>query len=123
MSSDPLPRAAQGSAGTQRGSTRVAVTVGVAIVAAVAITLAWHETDRPTRTQPPTPTPPEAMLLDHTGVEHTIERSGYTDVVCDNGISPPVHPRVSFSCVAAGAQHIAVTILNKKGDYVWTPTS
>jgi len=120
MYTTPRPRATQGSARSHGNVVRV-VAVALAVFAAALIAFALHENSR--SSMPQDPATPLRTLLDHTSVEHMIEQAGYTDVVCNNGINPVVLVRLSFACLAHGDQHIVVTILNDKGDYVWAPTN
>jgi hypothetical protein len=72
---------------------------------------------------PPTGTsaPGSRVVLDHTAVEQTIEKAGYTGVVCNGGQDPEVIVDATFPCTADGGKAITVTITSATGNYAWSP--
>jgi hypothetical protein len=60
-------------------------------------------------------------VLDHTAVEQTIEKAGYTGVVCNGGENPEVKKGATFTCTADGAKQITVTMTDDEGKYTWSP--
>jgi hypothetical protein len=63
------------------------------------------------------------VVLDHTAVEATIMRAGYTGVLCNGGENPAATAGVTFTCVAAAGKVIDVTITSADGRYTWSPSS
>jgi len=62
-------------------------------------------------------------VLDHTAVEKTIEKGGYTNVRCNNGKNPKVKKGATFTCTADGGKKVTVTITSTSGNYAWSPAS
>ena len=62
-------------------------------------------------------------VLDHTAVEKTIEKGGYTNVKCNNGKNPKVKKGATFTCTADGGKKVTVTITSDSGNYAWSPAS
>jgi hypothetical protein len=62
-------------------------------------------------------------VLDHSAVEQTLEKSGYSNVKCNDGKNPTVKKGATFTCTADGGTKITVTIAKSNGDYTWAPTS
>ncbi|HEY3714047.1 MAG TPA: DUF4333 domain-containing protein [Jatrophihabitantaceae bacterium] len=62
-------------------------------------------------------------VLDHSAVEKTIEKGGYTNVKCNDGKNPKVKKGATFTCTADGGKKVNVTITNSSGNYAWSPAS
>jgi len=68
------------------------------------------------------PSAPQRKVLDHTAVERTVEKGGYTGVVCNGGENPEVKKGATFTCTADGGKEVTVTMTNDSGNYAWSPS-